>query len=124
MEFEKIWIDQNLGVFINYPKKQVISSITECFFGINKITDDNAKEKVKKETSDSSKPGLATLISTFIDILIKTVSQGFAKVFLYLKNIIDKLIGIVKGDIKQIKGLLDTYIPGLQKVFNDISILF
>ena len=120
-EYEKVWIDEDFGIYINYPKKAVLTSCMSCFFGSGMATiPENfpiKKEDVFKTVSNKDQPGLPTLLNTFIDTLIKAVGQGFVKNFFFFKNTIDLLAGLQLGE------LLGTYIPGIPKVIKDIQLL-
>lgn len=101
----KIWIDESLGIFINYNKSEVISSIMSSMFGAN----------VPISMTDTETPGLASLLNMFIDTLIKSIGQ-FTKQFFLFKNTIDLLAGLELGE------LLGNAIPGLAKVIEDLKL--
>jgi len=117
--YQKVIIDDVFGIYINYPKGDVISTTMGCIFGagINTVPENYpfSKEEVMNSISNFEKPGLPTLLSMFIDTLLKAVGQGFVKQFFFFKNTIDLLAGLQLGE------LLGTYIPGLPKIIKDIK---
>jgi len=119
--YQKVIIDDAFGIYINYPKGDVISTTMGCIFGagINTVPEEYpySKEEVMSSISDFEKPGLPTLLSMFIDTLLKAIGQGFVKQFFFFKNTIDLLAGLQLGE------LLGTYIPGLPKIIKDIKLL-
>ncbi len=104
---QRVWIDENFGIFIDYPKKQVISDSVNQLFGPT-----NAPNVPKVNDQ-----GVTTLLNMFIDVLLKAIGQGFAKPFFTFKNTIDMLAGMDLGK------LLGTYIPALPKIISDITLL-
>lgn len=119
IKYEKVWIDENLGIFINYPKDDVIKKAMTCMF--SSVLKDIPKpmfDGIFNDIVNVDQPGLPTLLSTFIDFLMKSVGQGFLKHFLVLKNTIDKLAGLEIGE------LLSDYIPAIPKTIKDLTALF
>jgi len=118
-EYEKIVIDENFGIYINYPKNAVLLETIACIFGssLNSLPKDSS-DNILKTISNVSLPGLPSLLSVFIDTIIQTVSQGYVKHFFLFKNTIDLLVGMELGEI------LGTMIPGLTKVIKELKLLF
>jgi len=120
-DYQKVVIDDAFGIYINYPKNEVISTTISCLFGsaINSIPKNYplSKEEVINNLSNLNFPGLPTLLSMFIDTLLKAIGQGYVKQFFFFKNTIDLLAGFQFGE------LLGTYIPGLGKIVSDIKLL-
>lgn len=121
-EYQKIIIDENFGIYINYPKNAVISETIKCIYGagLNTIPENYfmTKNEVIKSISNIQMPGLPTLLSVFIDTLLKTIGQGFVKQFFFFKNTVDLIAGLEIGE------LLGTMIPGLVNILKDIKLLF
>lgn len=119
--YQKVIIDDQFGIYINYPKGDVMSTTIGCIFGsgMNTIPEDYpiSKSDIVSSISNLNVPGLPTLLNMFIDILLKAIGQGFVKQFYFFKNTIDMLAGLQFGE------LLGTYIPGLPKIIKDIKML-
>lgn len=116
---EKVVVDEDFGIYINYPKFEVISATMSSLLGsvLNKLPDDETKEKVFAQASKLNAPGLPTFLSVSIDIMLKAISQGYVKQFFFVKNSLDSLVGL---DIGQI---ISNSIPGLVKMIKDMTIL-
>lgn len=118
----QIWIDEALGVYIMYDKASVIASTMKTMFGaIENMPDESFtalgykdKEEYYLSITKIDQPGLPTLMSTFIDLLIKSIGS-FAKHFFVLKTTIDKLAGLELGE------LIGTYIPKIIQAIEDIK---
>lgn len=117
-DFQKVWIDENFGIFTWFPKKYTLSNTLETLFStvLNKVPEDYiSKDDVKSQISNIKIPGLPTLLSTFIDVLMRSLSQGFAKHFFLFKNTIDLLAGFEIGE------LMKMYIPALPNTIKEIQ---
>ena len=123
---QKIWIDENLGIYIMYDKVGVISTTMKCFFkGVGGVPDSTLKDvgydggldQLYENISQIDVPGLPTLLSVFIDLIIKAVGN-FGKNFYAFKNTIDLLAGLELGE------LLGMAIPGIGKVLTDLKLFF
>jgi len=107
----KVWIDENLGIYIIIDKKAVITAVVNDFYN-HKIPEDKIEYYCNPELS-----GLAALIDMFIDILIKAIGN-MSKQFFFFKNTIDLLVGFQLGE------LLGNAIPGVVKVLQELKLLF
>ncbi|MCK9445781.1 hypothetical protein M0Q50_02685 [bacterium] len=123
---QKVWIDENLGVYMIYDKVGVISQTMKCFFKATNNIDkktlknvgyENGLDSLYENISQVGVPGLPSLLSVFIDLIIKGVGN-FAKNFFAFKNTIDLLAGMQIGE------LLGTAIPGIGKVLEDLKLFF
>ena len=122
---QKIYIDEALGIYIMYDKVTVISETMKNFFkSANNVSDDafkssgyKGKDDMFKSISQIKQPGLPSLLSVFIDILVKAVGS-FAKNFFALKNTVDLLAGLEIGEI------LGNAIPGIIKVISELKLFF
>lgn len=123
---QKVWIDENLGVYMLYDKVGVISQTMKCFFKATNNIDEktlknvgyeNGLDSLYENISQVGVPGLPSLLSVFIDLIIKGVGS-FAKNFFAFKNTIDLLAGMQLGE------LLGTAIPGIGKVLSDLKLFF
>lgn len=116
---EKVWIDENMGIFLEMDKQAIIKEIMKCFNGVL-FNGKNKEKDIDKNldlVSDPKKPGLASLISGFIDLLVKAIGN-FAKQFFAFKNTIDLLSGFQLGEI------FGKAIPGLVKVIKEMVEFF
>ena len=121
-EYQRVVIDDNFGIYIDYPKNAVISETIKCIFGAGLSTiPENysmSETEVIQSISNIKMPGLPTLLSVFIDTLLKTIGQGFVKQFFFFKNTIDLIAGFEIGEV------IGTMIPGLINILKDIKLLF
>lgn len=120
-EYQKVVVDEDFGVYIYYPKKAVISETIKCIFGagLSSIPENFplSEDEILNNISNIKMPGLPTLLSVFIDLLLKTISQGFVKQFFFLKNTVDMVVGMEIGEI------IGTMIPGLTNILKDLNLL-
>jgi len=110
-DLEKIWIDENLGIYVKIDKKELIRLVVKDFFN-DKIPDENIDYY-----TNSKYGGLAGLLDIFINILIKAIGN-MAKQFFFFKNTIDLLVGFQLGE------LLGNAIPGIVKILQELKLLF
>jgi len=108
----KVWIDENLGIYIDIDKQAVIASVMKQVFKGGEIPDSLIEKYANPESG-----GIAALLEVFIGILIKAIGS-FAKQFFFLKNTIDLLVGFQIGE------LLGNAIPGIVKVLQELKLLF
>ena len=129
-------IDDALGISVEIDKQEVIGSIIKNMMGgsvvswnafIDKpgapgiseqqeLLDKQIEESVK-EISNPEKGGIASIIDVFIGLLVKAIGS-FAKQFFFLKDAIDKLVGLQFGP------LLSKVIPGVVNVITELTTLF
>jgi len=107
----KIYIDENLGIYILYDKPGVIGTTMKCFFGAGDIP-----TQTIESMSNPALGGLAGILDMFIETLIKAIGQ-FAKQFFFFKNTIDLLAGLELGE------LLGNAIPGIVKVLQELKLM-
>ena len=110
--YEKVWIDENLGIYIMIDKIGVISAVMKEMFKGGGITQESLKPASNPEFG-----GLPGILEVLIEIIIKSVGT-FAKQFFFFKNTIDLLVGFQLGE------LLGNAIPGIVKVLEELKLLF
>lgn len=122
--YEQIWIDQTFGAYIWYNKKTVIEATIKDIFNfannidnvtLNQAGYENGLDTLFSSISNPNLPGLPSLLSMGIDLLIKTIGS-FVKNFIAIKNAIDMLAGMDIADI------IGTCIPAAMKIMEDIKL--
>jgi hypothetical protein len=121
----KIYIDEELGIYIWYDKIGVISTTMKCLFSSADNIDEKTleytsfknKDNMYSEISNIKVPGLPTILSIFIDIVIKSLGQ-YAKSFFFFKNTIDLIAGLELGE------LFGNSLPALGEILADLKLFF